>query len=78
MLIPLITKKKENKSEKIIAFDPDVRIFQTGFSSDGKFIEYGKGDIKKLFVFGKEMDKLQSRIDKHHKAFNLNKNERIK
>ncbi len=78
MLIPLITKKKENKSERSIAFEPDVRTFQTGFSSDGNFIEYEKGDTKKLFVLGKEMDKLQSRIDKHHKASYLNKKERIK
>lgn len=78
MLIPLITKKNEYKSEKIIAFDPGLRIFQTGFFSDGNFIEYRKGDIKKLFVLRKEMDKLQSRIDKHHKASYLNKKERIK
>jgi transposase len=52
MLIPLITKKKENNSEKSIAFDPGVRTFQTVFISDGNCIEYRKGDIKKLFVLG--------------------------
>jgi putative transposase len=78
MLIPLVTKKKENKSKKSIAFGPGVTTFQTGFPSDGNFVEYRKGDIKMLFVLGKEMHKLQSRIDKHYKASYLNKKDTIK
>jgi putative transposase len=78
ILIPVVTKKKEGKQEKSIALDPGVRTFQTGFSSDGNFVEYGKGDIKRLFILGKRMDKLQSKMDKHHKVSYLNKKERVK
>jgi IS605 OrfB family transposase len=78
LLIPLVTEKKENKNEKSIAFDPGVRTFLTGFSSDGNFVEYGKASIKRLFVLGKRMDELQSKIDKYRKVSYLDKKERVK
>lgn len=77
LLIPLVTKKKNHASTKTIAFDPGVRTFQTGFNSDGNFVEYGKGEIKKLFTLGKRIDALQSKIDKHCKPSYTSKKEKI-
>jgi hypothetical protein len=55
-----------------------VRTFHTGFTSDDSFVKYGRGDIMNLFVLGKRMDELQSKIDKHHKDSYLDKKERAK
>ena len=72
MIVPFVTKIKEKKkNEKIIALDPRVRTFQTGFDNFGKFTEYGKGDVSKLFKNALKCDKIQSDIDE-------NKNESIK
>jgi len=72
MIVPFVTKIKEKKkNEKIIALDPGVRTFQTGFDNFGKFTEYGKGDVSKLFKNALKCDKIQSDIDE-------NKNESIK
>jgi putative transposase len=77
ILIPIVIKKTNSPSNKVIAFDPGVRTFQTGFNSDGNFVEYGKGEIKKLFTLGKRMDALQSKIDKHYKESYSSKKEKI-
>jgi transposase len=54
--IPLVIKKKENNENKIIAFDPGARTFQTGFTSEGSFVEYRKRRMKELFALGNKMD----------------------
>jgi transposase len=80
MIFPY-TKKKTQKSEfaqSIIALDPGIRTFQAGYDSHGQFTEYGTGDIERVFVYGKKMDRLQSKIDKHYKEFYENKEDRIK
>jgi putative transposase len=76
-LIALITKKNKHKSSKTIVFDLGVRTFQTGFNSDGKFIQNGKIKVNKLFALGKRIDSLQSKTEKHYKACYANKKERI-
>ncbi len=43
------------------------RTFQNGFTSKGHFVEYGKQDIWKLFILGKKIYRIQSKIDKHTK-----------
>jgi transposase len=65
ILITIVIKKTNSPNNKVIAFDSRVRTFQTGFGSDENFVEYGKEEIKKLFTFGKRIDALQSKIDKH-------------
>jgi putative transposase len=69
LLIPLVTKKKQKQpnSGNVIAFDPGVRTFQTGYTDKGQFVEYGKENIGKLFSLGKKMNQLQSKIDRHIK-----------
>ena len=66
MIVPFVTKAKKKKTnKKIIALDPGVRTFQTGFDNFGKFTEYGKGDVSKLFKNGSKCDKIQSKISEN-------------
>lgn len=55
-------QKREN-NQKIIALDPGIRCFQTGFSNNGDFEEFGKQDVSRLFKETLACDKLQSQID---------------
>jgi putative transposase len=61
-----LRKKKENENEKMIAFDPGIRTFQTGFDSDENFVKYGEGKIEKIILLAKKMDRSQSKIDQHY------------
>lgn len=76
LCIPELRKKKENKNERMIAFDPGVRTFQTGFDSEGNFVEYGKERIENIILLGKKMDHLQSKIDQHYNDSYSSKKER--
>jgi hypothetical protein len=71
-------KIKEDLKDTIIALDPGVRTFQAGYDSTGCFTKYGSGDIQRVFTYGKKMDKIQSKIDKHYKECYDNKREKIK
>jgi transposase len=44
---------------KVIAFDPGVRTFCTGYDSDGIIVEVGKSDILRIDKFCYHYDKLQ-------------------
>jgi putative transposase len=50
-----------NKSDGIIALDPGVRCFQTGFDGQ-RFIEFGKGDIGRITRLCQHLDNLMSKI----------------
>ncbi len=64
MIISYKTKiKKRENNNKIVALDPGVRTFQTGFDNNGDFKEFGNGDVSKLFKQTLACDKLQSQID---------------
>lgn len=79
MIFPHVKKKEKIlPARPIIALDPGIRTFQTGYDSTGSFSEYGSGDIERIFAYGKQMDKIQSKIDKHHKEKYEDKKERIK
>ncbi len=77
ILITIIKKERTFEEESVIAFDPGVRTFQTGFTNKGQFVEYGKQEIGKLFSLGKKMDKLQSNISKHAKESYSSDQERL-
>jgi putative transposase len=47
--------------EKIIALDPGVRTFLTGFDGN-KFVEFGAGDMGRIARLCQHLDKLMSRI----------------
>jgi len=64
MIIIYKTKiQQKNNNQKIIALDPGVRTFQTGFDNNGDFREFGKKDVSRLFKETLACDKLQSQID---------------
>lgn len=50
-----------NNSDGIIALDPGVRCFQTGFDGH-RFLEFGKGDIGRITRLCQHLDDLMSRI----------------
>ena len=79
MIFPHVRKKKEKtESKPIVVLDPGIRTFQVGYDSTGKITEYGDRNINRIFLHGKKMDKLQSKIDRHVKRYYENKKERIK
>ena len=53
------------------ALDPGVRTFQTMYDADGYGIEWGKGDMKHIFVLCREADQIQSRISKKRTTWSL-------
>ena len=55
--------KTDNQSNKIIALDPGVRTFLTGFDGS-KFLEFGNGDMGRITRLCQHLDKLMSRIAK--------------
>jgi len=50
-------------SDKVIALDPGVRTFLTGFDGS-KFLEFGAGDMGRITRLCQHLDKLMSRITK--------------
>ena len=55
---------QDNQSDGIIALDPGVRCFQTGFDGH-RFLEFGKGDIGRITRLCQHLDNLMSRISQH-------------
>ncbi|NEP83754.1 MAG: hypothetical protein F6K39_39880 [Okeania sp. SIO3B3] len=58
-LFPKEFKPETSSSQSIIALDPGVRSFLTGFDGE-KFIDIGNGDITRIFRLGQHIDKLIS------------------
>ncbi|GBC00240.1 hypothetical protein RclHR1_00380008 [Rhizophagus clarus] len=58
-----IIDNQNNVCGKVISLDPGVRTFMTGYDPDGQIIEWGNGDIDKVFKLSKKYDKLQSNED---------------
>ena len=58
---PKERKPQDNQSDGIIALDPGVRCFQTGFDGH-RFLEFGKGDIGRITRLCQHLDDLMSRI----------------
>ena len=60
LLSPLRTENQIPK-HSVIALDPGVRTFQTGYSPQGSTFEFGRGDVARLARLCLELDKLQSK-----------------
>ncbi|GGA41882.1 transposase [Okeania sp. KiyG1] len=58
-LFPVEFKSEKSSSLSIIALDPGVRSFLTGFDGE-KFIDIGNRDITRIFRLGQHIDKLIS------------------
>lgn len=50
----------EPDSNRVIALDPGVHTFLTGYSPDGLLLEIGTGDIEKIQKTAERIDTLQS------------------
>jgi putative transposase len=59
----ILTCVDNQDTEKVIALDPGVRVFQTGYDYSGKVIEYAPGDVSRIYRQCAHLDSLQSRID---------------
>ena len=54
----------EGSYHSTIALDPGVRTFQTVSDADGRAIEWGNGDMAKVFVLCRQADHIQSKLAK--------------
>jgi len=59
-VFPESTQSLDNQSDKIIALDPGVRTFLTGFDGS-KFLEFGAGDMGRITRLCQHLDGLMSR-----------------
>jgi IS605 OrfB family transposase len=60
---PLISKTS-GVDESIIALDPGVRTFMTGFDSDNNTLEWGMSDMRRIAKLHQHADKLQALVVK--------------
>jgi putative transposase len=53
----------------VLSLDPGIRTFMTGYDHEGKILEYGRGDIGRIYRMCAHMDLLQSKaFDKERNA----------
>ena len=61
---PIVLRAENQGSKKIIALDPGVRKFLTGYDNMGNILEFGKCDIDRIHSVCAIIDKLNSAIEK--------------
>src|SRR5205809_5070781 len=59
---PKFSVVEEKKGAGIISLDPGVRTFMTGYNPSGEAIEWGKGDINRMYRLCLNYDRIQSRV----------------
>jgi len=52
------------RPHEIVALDPGVRTFMTGYYADGVVIEWGAGEMNRIYAMLRFADKLRSNMDK--------------
>ncbi|CAG8782226.1 8680_t:CDS:2, partial [Racocetra fulgida] len=63
---PLFSENQEKGGSGVIALDPGVRTFMTGYDPSGMAIEWGKNDICRIYRLCYIYDRLQSKRDMNH------------
>lgn len=75
-ILPL-QEVQNTPAENVIALDPGVRTFMTGYSPEGTITEWGSGDMQRIFRLCHTHDKLQSKWSqkevRHRKRYRLKK-----
>lgn len=72
---PIVEPELETTSDKVIALDPGVRTFMTGYDGES-ILEVGKADIGRIYRLCSHLDKLIQKISKsksHHQKSKLSK-----
>lgn len=76
-ILPLQEVAIDQPREQIIALDPGVRTFMTGYSPKGTITEWGKGDMQRIVRLCHTYDKIQSRLarkkGRHRTRYHLRK-----
>jgi putative transposase len=62
-VFPVESAVKDNYSSSVIALDPGIRTFMTGFDSQ-KFLEFGNGDMGRITRLCQHLDGLMGKIAK--------------
>lgn len=67
--------ENQGSDQNVMALDPGVRTFMTGYGSDGKVMECGNGDEKRIYRLCRAFDDLQSRWSsdevRHRKRYRM-------
>jgi putative transposase len=59
--VPLESRVATSDNQaRVIALDPGVRTFQTGYDPQGQLFEFGKGNIRRIERLCKHLDRLQA------------------
>jgi putative transposase len=66
------------RTDKVVALDPGVRTFQTGYDPDGFCFECGSKGMKYIFRLCYQLDKIQSRLAKEKETMRHKKRYRLK
>ena len=63
---PMFSMAQEEGGSGVIALDPGVRTFMTGYDPSGLAIEWGKNDIARIYRLCHAYDRIQSKRDMIH------------
>jgi hypothetical protein len=56
-----MTIEQSSKVQRLISLDPGIRTFVTGYNPSGRVIEWGRGDIGRIYRLAHALDNLVSR-----------------
>ena len=62
LIVPTFVDKTSNISDRIVALDPGVKIFQTTYDIDGTSYRFGEDEIYKLDVIARIADRMRKGI----------------
>ncbi|RHZ90027.1 hypothetical protein Glove_9g275 [Diversispora epigaea] len=66
------------QSDAVIALDPGVRTFITGYDPSGQAVEWGKNDISRIYRLSHIYDKIQSTHDSIHRKVHKRKRYKLR
>jgi len=77
MPLEIRSEKQDPCTKNVIALDPGIRTFMTGYDPNGIAYEFGSKDISKIYRLYHSLDKLQAKYSQHgvghHKRWRMRK-----